>query len=176
MFIRDVIKRAIQPFTRPVWDRIWGGIDVRFSKPIQEHLGAVEGRLGAVEERLGAIEGRLAALEARVTQFETGWRQHVPAFLNSISTVRSFGFELSKTSQEIDELRDKIHVFSEFQHKSESSMDECRKSLDEISKEFRNFAGNASNDISGIWQRIEFVRREILFEPITRNEKPGDCE
>jgi len=42
MFIRDVIKRAIQPFTRPVWDRIWGGIDVRFSKPIQEHLGAVE--------------------------------------------------------------------------------------------------------------------------------------
>jgi glycosyltransferase involved in cell wall biosynthesis len=34
MFIRDVIKRAVQPFTRPVWDRIWGGVDVRFCAKI----------------------------------------------------------------------------------------------------------------------------------------------
>jgi hypothetical protein len=178
MFIKDIIKKAIQPFTRPVWDRIWGGVDVRFSKPIHAHLGGLEGRVGAVEGRIGAVEGRLAPFEARVAQFETGWRQHVPAFLNAVSTVRSFGFELSKRGQEVDELRDKIRVFGEFQHKSESSMDECRKSLDEcrksldecrksldeISKEFREFAGNVSNDIPRIWQRIEFVRRELLYE------------
>src|SRR5689334_12125753 len=62
MFIRDVVKRAIQPFTRPVWHRIWCGVAVRFANPIQEQLGAVEGRLGA--------------LEARVSQLETGLRQH----------------------------------------------------------------------------------------------------
>jgi hypothetical protein len=165
------LKKTVQGAARwLLWDRIWPMIETRVAPlearvvPLEARVVPLEARVAPLEARVAPLEARVAPLEARVAQFESGWRQHLPAFLNSISTVRSFGFELSKASQEIDELRDKIHVFGESQHKSESSMDECRKSLDEISKEFRNFAGNASNDISGIWQRIEFVRREILFE------------
>jgi hypothetical protein len=112
--VRKTVQRAARWL---LWDRIL--------PMIEAGVAPLEARLAPLEARMAPLEVRIAPLEARVTQFETAWRQHVPAFLNAISTVRSFGVELSKTSQE---------------------------------------SRNYGNEILGIWQRIEFVRREILSE------------
>jgi len=51
-------------------------------------------------------------LQARVTALEVGWKQHLPAFLNAVSTVGGFGHDLLRTrrdlEREIAELREQI--------------------------------------------------------------------
>jgi hypothetical protein len=135
----DTVRKTVQRAARwLLWDRIWPMIEARVA-PVEARVASLEARVGSLEARVApfearvapfearvaSLETRVAPCEARVAQFETAWHQHVPAFLNTISTVRSFGFELAKTSQES-----------------------------------RNFG----DDILGIRQRIEFLRREIFSE------------
>jgi hypothetical protein len=68
--------------------------------PLEARVAPLEARVAPLETRIGPLETRIGPLETRMAQFETAWHQHLPAFLNAVSTVRSFGFELSKTSQE----------------------------------------------------------------------------
>src|SRR5579863_2260866 len=51
-------------------------------------------------------------LQARVNALEAGWKRHLPAFLNAVSTVGAFGHELLRTrrdlEREIAELRQQV--------------------------------------------------------------------
>jgi exonuclease VII small subunit len=76
--------------------------------PLEERVAPLEERIVPLEERVAPLESRVVPLEACVRQLDKGWRQHVPAFLNAISSVRALGFELSKTSQELNQLRQRI--------------------------------------------------------------------
>jgi len=51
------------------------------------------------------LRADLDGLDARVKELETGWRQHVPAFLNAISSVGAFGHEQARLAREIETMR-----------------------------------------------------------------------
>ncbi|HEX8996771.1 MAG TPA: hypothetical protein VF812_12145 [Ktedonobacterales bacterium] len=78
------IKRAIARVARPVWRRIGPQVYGRIDKRIDHRLG----------------------------ELDAGWKQHTPAFLNAVSSVKAFGrelFELRRSTTaahaEIAELR-----------------------------------------------------------------------
>lgn len=51
------------------------------------------------------VARRLEALEERLRALETGWRQHVPAFLNAVSSVGAFAHEQARLAREVGGLR-----------------------------------------------------------------------
>jgi predicted SAM-dependent methyltransferase len=73
----------------------------------------------AVERR--SIHHRLERIDLEVAAF----RQHIPAFLNSISNVGALGLELRRTATELQAAR---------------------------------------QDIAQLWARLEFVRKEMMYE------------
>jgi predicted SAM-dependent methyltransferase len=79
------IKRIFRPFILSLWRRVWSRI---------------EERLAPIEDRLSRIEGRLAPIEDRVAKLEAGWHQHLPAFLNAVSSVGAFGHDLARSRKE----------------------------------------------------------------------------
>ena len=47
----------------------------------------------------------VASLGTRLAAVEAGWRQHVPAMLNAVSSVGAFGYEHARLAQEVQALR-----------------------------------------------------------------------
>lgn len=90
-----------------------------------------------IEARLRPIEARLSVLEGPGGGADgdaRSWHQLAPAFLNAVSTVEAFGHALRTTRGEVNELRERVD---------------------------RRLGGH---DLTAIWDRIEFVRRELMFE------------
>ncbi len=111
------------------------------------------------------IEPRLGSMQERLDRLEAGWRQHVPAFLNAVSTVGAFGHELSRNRKEVDDLRRRHEdVSSEIPLRLQKVQTELTERSEALHGEFRNFAHNTDGSIAKLWERIEFVRREIMFE------------
>jgi hypothetical protein len=57
---------------------------------------------GAKTQRL---QTDLAALDRRLKELEAGWRQHVPAFLNAVSSVGAFAHQQARLQRELEALR-----------------------------------------------------------------------
>lgn len=118
---------------------------------------------------------------------DVAWRQHVPAFLNAVGTVSAFGHELVavETAMASDLAAVKVAVSGDIDAlKAAIAMDNVARSaaisrdIDTITEQvgavqrsvleqavpvtIRLDNGDAS--IRALWERIEFVRREILFE------------
>ncbi|HJU10988.1 MAG TPA: hypothetical protein VJ728_08925, partial [Candidatus Binataceae bacterium] len=128
--VKTFIKTALRPL-RPVRSLIL--------RPVEPRLAALEAHLTSLIEHVRTVDERLSVLEpfeSRLSAIETSWRQNLPAFLNAVSSVGAFGYELSAMQRDTN------------------------KKLDELWQA----AGNANKEIGQIWQRIEFVRREILYE------------
>lgn len=46
----------------------------------------------------------------RIGEMETGWRQHLPAFLNAVASVSAFAHEQARLLREIEELRRQVEL------------------------------------------------------------------
>jgi predicted SAM-dependent methyltransferase len=170
MSIRSRLRPMIRPLVGPVWYRVWARIEARLA-PVESRLSAIEARpalvesaLPAIQARLGPIESALPAIESRLTPVESrlsshearldamdvsglsrlpaleaAWRTHVPAFLNAVSSVGAFGHKLREVRNDIDRQRNEL---VEARAEAEQSRQELRRLAD----------------------RIEFGRREVLFE------------
>ena len=68
----------------------------------------------------------------RIDAVNNSWHEHMPAFLNAMTTVGAFGQEMSKQRQDLANQR---------------------AALDQHGDSFRE-----------LWERLEFVRREIFYE------------
>jgi hypothetical protein len=70
---------------------------------------AVEAMRSAEERAEGAkaerLQTDLAALDRRLKELEAGWRQHVPAFLNAVSSVGAFAHQQARLQRELEALR-----------------------------------------------------------------------
>jgi hypothetical protein len=124
---------------RPFWLVIWRPIEARIRNLEANHTLAA--RIGNLEAN-HTWEARIGALESH----DETWRQHVPAFLNAVSTVGAFGHELLRYRKE------SLAGLAAL----DSQLIAVRTQLDEMP--------TGSQDISELAARIEFVRREILFE------------
>lgn len=137
--IKTILLRIIRPFWRRVWFRIEG--------------------------RVAPIEARLLPLEARTTQIEQAWQTHIPSFLNAMASVPAVSHEVAALSRRLDELvetssmttANDIAVLSKSLEDSVANLSQRTDAIEARGK-------NADTAIGSLWERVEFVRREVLFE------------
>jgi predicted SAM-dependent methyltransferase len=119
---------------------------------VLRHSPRYASRLMAMVRGGSAAESRAdripSDLEARLAAIENGWREHVPAFLNAVSSVRAFGFELVQTEQKLCQ---------EFDDRLAAEREAFRLEL-------RAAADAAEAKLAKTRERLEFVRRELMLE------------
>jgi predicted SAM-dependent methyltransferase len=117
----------------------------------------IETRLAPIESRLSAQEARLDAFDvscaSRLSAFESAWRTHVPAFLNAVSSVGAFGHKLLETRNDVE--------------RQQNELAQARNDIERQQNEQAQAHGEAEQfrqELSRLADRIEFARREVLFE------------
>ena len=125
MTFRRALLSPVRIVVRPAWRRLWAllerrlqPVDARIAalesrtalalraaeEQAQQVRSLTESSARAEHDIAGARATGTAAQEAaqraettlaRFPALEDAWRQHVPAFLNAVGTVRAFGFDLS---------------------------------------------------------------------------------
>jgi predicted SAM-dependent methyltransferase len=133
-FAKKLMRRALSWYTRP----------------LHQFQAAVTRTLNDIAM---AIEGFAMAIEG-FQRLELAWHQNIPAFLNAISTVNAFAHELAKLRRESEQ------GFREIRGESAQLAQHLSQGL-----ELANSRVQAtSQSVSATWERIEFTRREMLYE------------
>jgi hypothetical protein len=118
-------------------------------------------RLEAQEGRLEALQSRLTTIAARFEALEAGWQQHLPAFLNAVASVRAFGHELAHAKHDLSQVK------TELEAELEARIAQPEASIARLGTEDETIWGaisKANTEIERLWQRVEFVRSETLYE------------
>lgn len=93
-------------------------------------------------------------IDMRLAHSDAGWKQLAPAFLNAASSVQSFGRDLAQSKKdlhaEIAELR--------------AELARTREDVAVTRDELWSSMNDVNTRVGEAWSRIEFVRREIMFE------------
>lgn len=165
--MRSLVARLVRPALRPVWRRVQARLENRITP--------AESRIGSVEHRIAGLEARVAGYEQQPNSVEVAWNQHLPGFLNAVSAVGAFGHELRRgldgSQRGLDELRRGLH-------ESRRGLDELRSEITRLDRAGAELDSrmNRAEGVDGelettftaeagrIWSRLEFIRREILFE------------
>lgn len=140
-----------------------------YTRPIQLFDGAV---IRTLDGTTSALDGLIEQAE-KFKQVESSWRQNVPAFLNAVSTVNAFGYELAKLRRELEQ--GLASVQREFDEKSERGFSPIRRDIESRLQSVRQESEQGLNSLHGglqranesivaIWERIEFVRCEMMHE------------
>lgn len=103
-----------------------------------------------IEGRISPIESRMKPIESRIEGIEGAWRAHIPSFLNAMASVPAISHEFVALAKRLDEL-------AQVQFKRAEATEACLAATEVRGK-------NVDASIASLWERIEFVRREILFE------------
>lgn len=135
--VKRLLKKTILLIGRPIWKRLSPKFYARIDKRI----------------------------DRRLAESDFGWKQHVPAFLNAVSTVRAFGFELAEFKRKSQE--DIVRLRDEMRSGMDSEVARARSELWPAIDEVKQSVGEA-------FDRLEFIRREILFE--MRYKQPSKDE
>jgi hypothetical protein len=154
-----------------------------YTRPLHQFHGAVTRSLNELANAVENCQNQLARID-NFEQLELSWRQNLPAFLNAVSTVNAFGHELrglrreleqehQKAEQGLHSLRQEIRqevqqglqsTRLEMEQGRRSVHQEIRKEMDEAIESLRGGLQRADASVVAIWERIEFVRCEMLFE------------
>jgi predicted SAM-dependent methyltransferase len=101
-----------------------------------------------------------------VAALETAWRQHIPTFLNAAGTVPALAHELSRVCVRVEQAVSHIDEREAGTGAILEDINGLRARATQIATRLDN--QDANNRAT--WERIEFVRREILFE-MARGER-----
>jgi hypothetical protein len=131
MSVRNRLRTSVRSLLRPVWLMVWY-----------------------------RIEMRIKAMDAANHRFDDAWQQHIPAFLNAVSTVGAFGHELLRYRKETLANTEVIgHQLATLSAQLKA-LAALQEKTDDMSREQRSMEAR----IAELDARIEFVRRELLFE------------
>ena len=191
---RSAILPIVRPAWRKIWARVETRValvETRFAPlqnqtatletrlslignrlpPVESRTGQIENRLAPVEDRLAPIEDRLAPIEARLLALDEAWRRHIPEFLNAVGTVSAFAHELRRSQVLVDgrlgDAGTRLDSAGTRLDDADTRLNDADTRLNDADTRLNDAdtrLGNADASISSIWERIEFVRREILFE------------
>jgi hypothetical protein len=126
---------------------------IQFAKKLMRR--ALSWYLRPLQQFQAAVTRTLNDLGKAIENYDLAWRQNIPAFLNAVSTVNAFGHELGKLRRELEQgLRS---VRQGQPSSSEQAILSARQEMEQELKSMRT-------SITATWERIEFTRREILFE------------
>lgn len=90
-----------------------------------------------------AIEGQISAVEA-------SWQQHVPAFLNAVSSVAGFGYELSRTKKQLLELSNSFRSQTGSTGEIQNAILETARQLPDEVKKIQDKFGKVEKQIESI--------------------------
>lgn len=160
MRMKTGVKELGKKLLRPIWAPVRARIEQRI-EPVEAAIDDLSGRLSAAELETNHVDRRLTALE-------NGWRQHVPGLLNAISSVAAFGYELAALQREMqttaEESREAIvSLRREFEMRDSDGRGAAARINAEIGNLWKS-AEQATRGIGDLWQRVEFIRREIMYE------------
>tara|TARA_B100000378_G_C18041232_1_gene410642 strand:+ start:342 stop:1367 length:1026 start_codon:yes stop_codon:yes gene_type:complete len=134
------------------------------------HLVEAFFKLPRNDNRLASLRREYAQLSFRVDQVEQAdikarhfyqaWDQQLPQFLNAVSTVSAFGHQLQITNSKIESLEELHNEISERPVED----DEASEFAPEDLKLLVQHQAQQAEQIGKIWDRVEFVRREIMYE------------
>jgi hypothetical protein len=178
------IARRIMIPVRPIWRRAWSKLEARLA-PVEDRTDRLEARLAPMDERTSRLESRLPEIETRLAErdaalerLDAGWRQHLPAFLNAVSSIGAFGHELGRARSEAGQVRSEAEqarsnadwARSEAEQarsdaeQAHSEAGRVRTQSDQVRAELEDVRAQLGGDIGRLWERLEFIRREIMFE------------
>jgi hypothetical protein len=170
--LKQIARRLAQPFTR----RVMGRVDARVA-PVRKEVQAVNAELeplrsdvGLLKEYLGPAMARVqtherltAAHEAALAELSEGavaLNKHLPGLLNAISSQNAATREARRTELQLRE------EMAGLQQRLEDETGHLSKWVDEASS-------HLGERLAQLEQRVEFVRREILFESRYGGESRG---
>ncbi|MFY0613145.1 MAG: hypothetical protein JXQ99_16560 [Hyphomicrobiaceae bacterium] len=110
---------------------------MRINDKIQDTASRLAGSVKRLSKKVRRSSTRKRL--KRIDAVYNSWHEHLPAFLNAVSTVGAFGHEMAKQ----------------------------RKELSNQSQELANQRaemGQHGDSIRELWERMEFVRRELFYE------------
>ena len=124
------------------------------------HLIEAFFRLPRNDTRVKELRKKTKELDARARQRPTGdvpvpaasstADRHLPALLNALETVPALSHEIARTRRELDAVRAGIAADREADAAELARQEDAERDL--------------RNEIVRIWQRLEFVRMEIMYE------------
>ena len=120
---------------------------------LNARLASVDAGLATLDARLAPLEIGVAGLDARLAPLEFAWRQHVPSFLNAVGTVSAFAYELTQLRERSEQTARRLDTVAATTNTQQGRIEQAAIRLD-----------NADATARSIWERIEFVRRETMFE------------
>jgi predicted SAM-dependent methyltransferase len=127
------------------------------------------------------IEARIRAMPNAPLSEDSAWQQHMPAFLNAVSTVGAFGHELARARRQAEAQHAETTARLAALESRAASLDAMRHEVDTVAAtlaatEIRLATAEGRHDaaihsinelrrnLDEIAARVEFIRREILYE------------
>lgn len=170
--LKQIAKRLAQPLTR----RVMGRVDARVApvrkevravnadlEPLRSDIGRIKEHLGPALARVQTHERLTAAHEAALAELSEGavaLNRHLPGLLNAISSQNAAAREARRTELQLRE------EMAGLRQRFEDDADHLNKRVDET-------ANHLGDRLALLEQRLEFVRREILFESRYGGESRG---
>jgi predicted SAM-dependent methyltransferase len=118
-----------------------------------------DARVKELRARVRELEGRRARASGAAAPLSVGAGtadQHLPALLNALETVPALSHEIVRTRRELDTLRAEIAT-DRGASTAERQATAGRERQETAERDLRD-------EIGRIWQRLEFVRMEIMYE------------
>lgn len=170
--LKQIAKRLAQPLTR----RVMGRVDARVA-PVRKEVRAVNDELEPLRSDVGLLKEHLAPALVRVQNHErltaahqaalaelsegaVALNRHLPGLLNAISSQNAAAREARRTELELRE------EMAGLRQRLEDETGHLNKWVDEAST-------HLGDRLAHLEQRVEFIRREILFETRYGGEARG---
>ena len=138
--MKQKIKKAILQVVRPIWMRLSPKFYARIDKRI----------------------------DMRLAQTETGWKQHVPAFLNAVSSVQAFSHELLRSKQELHyeivQLQGQNALVRDALQGQAMLLQDKHTELARLREDLQSLMAESRASVDKALDRVEFIRKEVMFE------------
>ncbi|GGF26229.1 hypothetical protein GCM10011611_35370 [Aliidongia dinghuensis] len=136
MAVKDVARGVVGSFIRPIWRRAWARLETRLQIP---------------ERRIAELETRSGGLEARLDEW-------LPVMLSMTSTMAKLSKELASAPlARIEEMDKQLSELAAHLKQTESRIDAKLASN-------RDSFAQLQNTTQQLWERIDFIRKEVLLE------------
>ena len=140
MRLKQIIKSSTKPILRPLWVRIWYRLALRIPPLVREETAPIAERIAAAEAHLRTLGSKLDS---------------------TMESERSFYSSLSATARVLAEHRRKSAESNKHHSDALTGIADKYNQLDE---KWNRLSTQLAHDQRNLEERIEFVRREILFE------------